>query len=334
METQKVANEEHVRIFNKGTEEWNQWRTAMRRASVPWAPDLRGLDLHDRDLRGYDLRSIRLYNSDLAKANLSGMNLSGVHLSGADLTGANLGGVEFYLSVLGRAKFIKANLTGTFFRQADLWETDFTKSDLGGATFAAVDLSTAVGLDDVNANMVTIGIDTLYRSQGRISRPFLRSAGVPNDFITEMKTLFPSEYLTCFISYNTHDIGFAQRLRDDLEQHRVHTWLWEEDSRDGEVMWDDITRSLQQRDRVIVICSEYSLKSEAVLREIGLTLDREQQEQETILLPITLDDYLRHWWQHEYRVAVIAKKATDFRGWQKSEKYTIAFQKVLRALRP
>src|SRR5260370_40099418 len=110
MDQRRTANEEHIAIFNQGPSDWTQWRKEMRRASVPWAPDLRNIDLQGRDLREYDLLNVRLYNANLVGANLSGMKLNGVHLSGADLTKANLRGADFYLSILGRSTYIIATL--------------------------------------------------------------------------------------------------------------------------------------------------------------------------------------------------------------------------------
>ena len=48
----------------------------------------------------------------------------------------------------------------------------------------------------------TIGIDTVYRSQGQIPELFLRGCGVPESFITYAKALTGSaiEYYSCFIT--------------------------------------------------------------------------------------------------------------------------------------
>ncbi len=54
----------------------------------------------------------------------------------------------------------------------------------GGTIFAAIDLSAAKGLETVvHRKPSTIGIDTIYKSRGRIPEVFLRGCGVPDDFI-------------------------------------------------------------------------------------------------------------------------------------------------------
>jgi hypothetical protein len=60
------------------------------------------------------------------------------------------------------------------------------------------------GLDTLEHNgPSTIGIDTLYSSQGNIPAVFLRGAGVPEDFITYIRSLVgrPFAFYSCFISY-------------------------------------------------------------------------------------------------------------------------------------
>src|SRR5208337_2969853 len=80
-----------------------------------------------------------LEEGDLYKADLAGANLSGANLSGANLGRANLGG------------------------------TDFSEAALAFTVLADVDLSAAKGLETVrHIGPSTIGVDTIYRSQGKI----------------------------------------------------------------------------------------------------------------------------------------------------------------------
>src|SRR5436309_1460817 len=73
-----------------------------------------------------------------------------------------------------------ANLRGANLRQAII---DWTM-------FGNVDLSEVKGLETIeHRGPSIIGIDTIYRSKGNISEAFLRGAGVPDNFITYMKSL-------------------------------------------------------------------------------------------------------------------------------------------------
>jgi hypothetical protein len=78
----------------------------------------------------------------------------------ADLRGADLS----------HAIFIEANLSGTIFHEAQL----------GWTTFGDVDLSTVQGLDPTTQKgPSTLGVDTRYRSKGRIPDVFLRGPAFP-----------------------------------------------------------------------------------------------------------------------------------------------------------
>jgi hypothetical protein len=62
--------------------------------------------------------------------------------------------------------------------------------------------STVQGLDTVQHKAPsTIGIDTLYHSQGSIPEVFLRGAGVPEDIITYMKSLGWAPLRVLFLLY-------------------------------------------------------------------------------------------------------------------------------------
>lgn len=69
----------------------------------------------------------------------------------------------------------------------------------------------------------TVGIDTIYKSKGKIPEVFLRGCGVPGDFNLYMKSLVgkPIELCSCFISYSSIDDDFAKRLHADLQAQKV-----------------------------------------------------------------------------------------------------------------
>jgi TIR domain len=96
--------------------------------------------------------------------------------------------------------------------------------------FGDIDLSTVKGLDTMqHEGPSTIGIDTIYRSKGNIPEAFLRGAGVPETFITNIRALVesmsPINFYSCFISYSSKDQGFAERLYADLQSKDVRCWF-------------------------------------------------------------------------------------------------------------
>jgi len=117
------------------------------------------------------------------RPNLSDANLVRANLNWADLTGADLSWAD-----LSRAYLSGAELSG---------------ATVGATTFGNVDLREVKGLETVTHSFPSsIGIDTLYRSEGHIPEGFLREAGVPAILLDYLPSLLsqPIQYYTCFIS--------------------------------------------------------------------------------------------------------------------------------------
>jgi uncharacterized protein YjbI with pentapeptide repeats len=140
----------------------------------------------------------------LAGADLTGAKLVRVNLCRADLTEANLRGDLSYANLsyakVANANLTEANLTDARLNGADLKGAILNRAtmrgiQLGDAVFgftvlADVDLSEASGLDSVeHTGPSSIGLDTLYKSQGRIPDTFLRGAGVPEEVIEHLLPL-------------------------------------------------------------------------------------------------------------------------------------------------
>src|SRR5438477_1078660 len=96
-------------------------------------------------------------------------------------------------------------------------------ADLSGAVLfhtilSNIDMSRIKGLEAVlHAGPSTIGLDTFFKSKGKIPEAFLRGAGVPDVFIQYAASLAgtPFEFYSCFISHSAKDEGFVQRLHAD-----------------------------------------------------------------------------------------------------------------------
>ncbi len=168
-----MANSEHLaRLKEEGVKAWNDWREANEEI----VPDLRVADLGGANLYGADLGGADLYGADLIGADLSRADLGVANLIEANLSRANL---------VGGTDLTGANLTG-----ADLTGADLSGAYISGTIFGDNDLSDVKGLESVrHSGPSTIGIDTVYRSRGKIPLAFLRGAGVPDNFIEYMGSL-------------------------------------------------------------------------------------------------------------------------------------------------
>ena len=317
-----MANPEHLRILKQGVDVWNRWREEVPNMH----PDLTHADLKNMNLCGVNFNFTHLLGSTLSGANLTGSFINAVSFRSANLTDANLS---------------NSFISETDFTEAELRGADFSNATLGFTTFCDNDLSEVKGLESVTSRAPSyLDIDTIYRSKGNLPEAFLRKAGVPNSFITFVKSLVGKamESYSCFISFTEADDAFSERLYNDLQAAGVRCWRWKEDAKWGRTLMRSIDEAVRVYDKLVVICSEASLKSPAVIREIERALQKEDDlarhgEDGEVLFPIRLDNYILNDWNHHRKADVVAKNVGDFRQWKEPESYRKNLARLVRDLK-
>jgi TIR domain-containing protein/pentapeptide repeat protein len=333
-----VANPEHVELVRQGKEAIDAWHEEH--------PDER-LDLSEADLsrgnlgRAY-LNSADFSFADLREANLNGADLGFADLREADLTETHLNGADFAFANLHKAVFCRTILARTNFRSADLSGADFSEGKCHLATFSDVDLSSAIGLESItHVGPSTIGIDTLYKSGGKIPEAFLRGCGVPENLITFLPSLLGKavDFYSCFISYSHADKSFARRLRDGLQGRGIRCWLDEHQVLPGDDLYEQVDRGIRLWDKVLLCCSEASLTSWWVEREIDRAFKKEMELKKDrgasvlAIIPLDLDGHFMSW-DHPHAAALQKRMAADFTDWASdSGKFEQQFERVVEALR-
>ncbi len=357
-----MADEELVRILrDEGVEAWNRWREEHPAVRA----NLRGADLSEArlgraelgganlsrailweanlggaNLGGADLRGANLWRAYLVGADLGGAHLSGADLREADLREADLGQADLGQADLWRAYLVGADLGGANLIRADLSRADLSRADLGGAwvggtAFGDVDLSGVKGLEAVKHDgPSTIGIDTIYRSKGKIPEVFLRGCGVPDGFITYIGSLVGRaiEYYSCFISYSSKDQEFAERVHADLQAKGVRCWFAPEDMKIGEKIWERLDQSIRLHDKLLVILSGNSIGSEWVGDEVMTAFEEERKRKKTVLFPVRLDDAVMGSGE-AWAGLVRQRHIGDFRGWKEHDAYREGFERLVRDLK-
>ncbi len=340
-----MANPEHLAILREGVKAWNRWRRRNRRV----APDLRRAYLNRAVLDGVDFS-----NADLNRAHLNGAHLIGASFNGADLfmtelRGADLRRAQFIWSKLNMVDLSEANLGGADLAGASISAsglngTDFSGARLWLAAFTNVDLSQARGFGTVkHVAPSTIGIDTIYKSKGRIPHIFLRRAGVPENFIEYMASLVGTgiEFYSLFISYSAKDQAFADRLYADLQAKGVRCWFAPHELLGGKKTRRQIDEAIRMYDKLLLILSAASMESEWVRTEIAIARKREKEQNKEVLFPIALCPFkrIKAW---EYFDSDIGKDSTreireyhipNFTKWKTDQNaYQREFDKLLKGL--
>ncbi len=273
-------------------------------------------------LRGSNFRRSDLSRTDFKFAQLRDTDLSFVILNNADLSDADLAG---------------SSLNNTVFNNTILQNCNFDFSFLNETSFNNVDLSKCLNLKNTNhSGRSYISIETLLISNGKIPLNFLRGVGIPENFIEYLPSLLrqPIQFYSCFISHSNKDKIFIDRLYNDLQAKGVRCWFFPEDAKWGKTVWGEIDRGIKIYDKLMVVCSENSLQSEPVIREIERALQREDKEHKNILFPIRIDNYIFDKWEHERKVDVVNKVVGDFSGWDKDvDKYNKSLNRLIKALR-
>ena len=348
-------NPDHLAKINEGVAAWNDWRKAnpdvgpeldemvmvFGRRDFMTAADLRGAKLCVANLTHANLDGADLRRADLRRANLSRAQLGGADLWEANLRVANLDHAVLAKASLRKANFVKATLIKAILVSANLGGAQLSGADLSGAivgetVLGDLDLSAAKGLESVgHKGPSTIGIDTLFRSGGKIPEAFLRGAGVPDKLIAYARSLVGEaiEFYSCFINFSSQDQPIAERLNADLRAKNLRCWFAPEDMRIGDRFQERIEDSIRLYDKVMIVLSENSVASPWVESEVEAARERERHEKRTVLFPIRIDEAVMEAQQPWAADIRRQRHIGDFTKWKDHDAYEQAFARLLRDLK-
>jgi uncharacterized protein YjbI with pentapeptide repeats len=361
-----MANPEHVQLVQR--EGWNKWRAdhpdmipdlssaKLIGASLSLADlnraDLSGADLSMANLSGTDLRGASLSLAILRGANLSLADLRGANLNWANLLAANLSGADLRranLSVanLSSAELCEAQLNGAILRGTNLdWAnlvlTNLTKARLARANFGGASLLDAKGLEECEFDGPCILDIRAIQKSGKLPLPFLRGCGLPDSLIDYLPSLLQeATHISCLISYSHSNKAFAKRLFDTLQSRSIRCWLDDKELSPGDDIYEPVDRRIPIWEKIVLCCSEASLTSWWIDKEIGTALEREQQltkergKKVAAIIPLNLDDYIfGEGWKSEYRAQILHRVAANFPNWERDDAtFNAQTEIVIQALR-
>ena len=223
-------------------------------------------------------------------------------MTDADLTGASLAGAS-----LVKANMTNATCTDTDFFQTQFWGVNLTGTDMTGSLFGYsifqdCDMSNIKGLDQVRHDAPsTIGLDSLFRSQGKISEVFLMGAGLP-PAATQFLAPAGSDTTSLrevFISCIDEDQEVAKQLRDDLRALGVRCWVFSQEVRGNALVdrhsasdQEEIERWLRDYDKMVILGSVASLEIESLLNDITAAKQMQLSTERWSLYLGAIDDTL------------------------------------------
>jgi len=343
-----MADKKHIDILSKGVETWNKWR----QENPAIIPKLDSAHLMNLDLRGCNLTGAHLRLAHLMRANLADADLSGADLFKADLMAVTLVGAKLNWADLVRADFAfadmrrvdlrEARIVGTLLNQADLRRSNLEHAFLDEAVLVNVDLTGALGLDScVHEGPSTIDHRTLLKS-GMLPQIFLRGCGLPDSLMEYLPSLLnePIQFYSCYISYSSIDENFAMRLHADLQNRGIRCWFAPKDIQGGKKTHEQIDQAIRTYDRLLLVLSEHSMKSQWVEFEIRKARKQEVQKNKRVLFPIRLVRYktLKKWecfdadTKKDLATEIREYYIPDFSNWKTPDIYQKAFDRLLRDL--
>jgi hypothetical protein len=345
--------------LQQGVATWNQWR----RENPDIQPDLKEIHLIGLSLNGMDFHSVDLAGANLMAAHLQGATLAGARLTRARLEGTNLAGADLFKAALTRVDLAKATLTGANLTgvrlinanltSADLTSANLTEADLrganlygallnhanlenallGGTIFANVNLGSTYGLSSCKHDGPSaLDYVTLSKSLG-IPQTFLLGTGLPQAFVDFLPSLMerPFEFYSCFISYTTKDEDFARRLYTDLQELGIRSWFAPQELRVGERIQDQLDAAIRAHDKLILVLSRESMKSQWIQYEVEKALNIERETQRTVLFPLKLDDLIFQI-SEPWVEALKQRLILDFSSWRNEQLYISSLSRLAKAL--
>ena len=126
-----------------------------------------------------------------------------------------------------------------------------------------------------------------------------------------------------------------------MRDEHLRVWFAPEDIKGGQKLYEQIERAIQLHDRLLIILSEESMKSDWVIIEIQRARETEIREGRRKLFPITIVEFdkVKAWKRFDADTGKdLAKEVReyfipDFSNWKDQDAFEKAFDRLLLDLR-
>jgi hypothetical protein len=356
-----MANAAHLGILKRGVKAWNQWRNK----NYTIRPDLRGAIFRGINLSGANFIGTDLHRAQFSEVNLSLANLRSAVLHRAVLRRVVLNGTilrrtdlsQTILSevILSKAELVEADLSEAELTRVDLQGANLGRSKIGATIFAKSDLSAVMALDTVkHTSPSTVGVDTLYRSKGKIPDVFLRGCGLSDwqieavklhqrdltneeigDIIYrihELRAAQPIQINPLFISYTHTDVTFVDKIERYLVKDGIRFWRDVHHATAGRLE-RQVDRAMRLNPTVLLILSENSVRSDWVEHEARLAHKLEKELGRDVLCPVALDlSWKQCRWPERLREQIEEYNILDFSNWGDKASFERMYRRLVDGL--
>jgi hypothetical protein len=200
----------------------------------------------------------------------------------------------------------------------------------------------------------SIGIDTIYNSEGNIPEVFLRGCGLCDWQIENVKLYRPelsNEEITdilyrihdlrahqaiqinpLFVSYNHADTPLVDKMEKYLNEKGIRFWRDIHHSTSGRLE-RQIDRAIRLNPTLLLILSEHSVESDWVQHEARLARKLELETKHDVLCPVALDDSWKNChWPERLREQIMEYNILDFSDRKDEGNFRLMFNRLIEGL--
>lgn len=144
----------------------------------------------------------------------------------------------------------------------------------------------------------------------------------------QLSTEKSDKFHSCFISYSSKDELFAKKLHQELRDSGIRCWFAPEDMKIGSPLRKTISEQIHLQDKLIIILSDNSIKSQWVSDEVEKAYEEEKRNGVLKLFPIRLDNSVfssQDDWAETIR---LQRHIGDFSKWKETDEFNIALKRL------
>jgi len=239
-------------------------------------------EILDLSLRGFGERSISFVRSYLHH-----LDVEPIRVNENTPKEINQEIIDFEDCIIKESSFDRIDFTKSTFKECDLSLIQFSSCEFSKNT---IDVSNKTYANEFNM----VDIRTILNSPPLDKVVLENIFGINSSDVKEYLIDLTSkiEFQSIFISYSFVDKQFAKKINETLNRRGIMTFLWEYDSPGGKSLKNIMSSNIKNKDRVLFIASENSIKSKACQFELSKGREKQEITWNDVLFPIHIDNFL------------------------------------------